>query len=83
MTLIINSCSNSHIISLFSTIIMNIVIVIVCFEIISSNALIIITNRFFLFNFDEFEKTLRYKKLTHFSLSYLKTLKFFKFNDIK
>ena len=38
---------------------------------------------FFSFNFDEFEKTLRRKKLTHFSLSYLKTLESFKFDDIK
>ena len=37
----------------------------------------------FLFNLDELEETLRYKKLTHFSLSYLKTLEFFKLDDIK
>ena len=37
----------------------------------------------FLFNFDEFKKTLRYKKLTHLSLSYLKSFKTFKFDDIK
>ena len=36
-----------------------------------------------LFNLNEFEKMLRYKKLTHFSLSYLKTLEFFKLDDIK
>ena len=36
-----------------------------------------------LFNFNEFEKTLRRKKLTHFSLLYLKTLESFKFDDIK
>ena len=37
----------------------------------------------FLFNLDEFKETLRYKKLTHFSLSYLKPFEIFKFNDIK
>ena len=37
----------------------------------------------FLFNFNEFEKTLRRKKLTHFSLLYLKTLEFFKLDDMK
>ena len=37
----------------------------------------------FLFNFDEFEETLRYKKLTHFSLSYLKIFGFFKFDNVK
>ena len=37
----------------------------------------------FLFNFDKLEKTLRYKKLTHFSLLYLKPFETFKLNDIK
>ena len=37
----------------------------------------------FLFNLNEFEETLRYKKLTHFSLSYLKTFEFFKLDNIK
>ena len=37
----------------------------------------------FLFNFDILEKTLRRKKLTHFSLLYLKTFGFFKLDDIK
>ena len=38
---------------------------------------------FFLINFDEFEKTLRRKKLTYFLLSYYKTFKIFKFNNMK
>ena len=37
----------------------------------------------FLFNLNKFEKTLRRKKLTHFSLLYLKPFKIFKFDDIK
>ena len=37
----------------------------------------------FLINFDELKKTLRRKKLTHFSLSYLKTFEFFKFDNMK
>ena len=36
-----------------------------------------------LLNFDKFEKTLRRKELTHFSLSYLKILEFFKLDDMK
>ena len=36
-----------------------------------------------LFNFDELEETLRYKKLTHFSLSYLKFFETFKLDDMK
>ena len=36
-----------------------------------------------LFNLDEFEKTLRRKKLTHFSLLYLKSFEIFKLDDIK
>ena len=36
-----------------------------------------------LFNLNEFKETLRRKKLTHFSLSYLKTFESFKFDNIK
>ena len=36
-----------------------------------------------LFNFNELEETLRYKKLTHFSLSYLKPFEIFKLDNIK
>ena len=36
-----------------------------------------------LFNLNEFKKTLYYKKLTHFSLSYLKTFEFFEFDNMK
>ena len=36
-----------------------------------------------LFNLDEFEKILRYKKLTHFSLLYLKSFEIFKLDDMK
>ena len=36
-----------------------------------------------LFNFDTFEETLHYKKLTHFSLSYLKTFETFELNNKK
>ena len=38
---------------------------------------------FFLINFDEFKKTLRRKKLTHFSLSHYKIFRVFKFSDMK
>ena len=37
----------------------------------------------FLFNFDELKKTLRRKKLAHFSLLYLKLFEIFKLDDIK
>ena len=37
----------------------------------------------FLFNLNKLEETLRYKKLTHFSLLYLKPFEIFKLDDIK
>ena len=37
----------------------------------------------FLFNLNELEETLRRKKLTHFSLSYLKIFESFKLDDMK
>ena len=58
-------------------------IVAICFEMTLFDASIIIIERFFLFNNDEFKKTLRRKKLTHFSLLYLKILEFSKFDDMK
>ena len=62
---------------------MNIIFITIFFKIIFFIAINTIIKRFFLINFNKFEKTLRRKKLAYFLLSHYKFFRIFKFNDMK